>query len=113
MLNLSARRSLPPGRFTYNRIVAHFNAKRLPVVLFTAAHGTTSSMNKLSPVTYIMLAVVAWGTILALGSYLYGGTLLWQRASIVLGSTLVFVTLWLLALAARGRRVDGANKNEV
>lgn len=62
-------------------------------------------MNKLSPITYIMLAVVAWGLILAIGSYLYGGTLLWQRAGIVLSSALVFVILWLIALAGRKRRL--------
>ena len=61
-----------------------------------------------------MLALLAWGALLALGTFVYrvsqeGGTaeasnLPIYRGLIVLGCTLGFLILWLLALAYRKRR---------
>ena len=66
---------------------------------------TNRSPLRISPVAWIMLAVLVWGIVLAIGAYLFGGTLLWQRASIVLGSALLFVAFWLAMLAHRQRRM--------
>jgi hypothetical protein len=54
--------------------------------------------------TWIMLAVLAWGSLLALGSFLFGGNHPVLRAGIVLGVTCGFLALWLAALALRKRR---------
>ena len=62
-------------------------------------------MNRVTPVAWIMLAVLVWGVVLAIGAYVFGRTLLWQRASIVSGSALLFVAFWLAALANRQRRM--------
>ena len=60
-----------------------------------------------------MLALLAWGALLALGTFLYrinqeGGTaeasnLPLYRGLIVLACTLAFLGLWLVALAVRAR----------
>jgi hypothetical protein len=55
--------------------------------------------------TWIMLAVLAWGALLALGSYLNGGNHAVWRAAIVLGVTAGFLALWVGALAVRKRRM--------
>ncbi len=55
---------------------------------------------------WIMLAVLAWGVLLALGSYLFGGNHPELRAAIVLAASCGFVGLWLAALAVRRRRED-------
>lgn len=52
-----------------------------------------------------MLAILAWGLILALGTYLFGGNQPLLRALIVAGCTLAFLTLWLAALAIQRRAV--------
>jgi hypothetical protein len=52
---------------------------------------------------WIMLAVLAWGSLLALGSFLFGGNHPLLRAGIVLAVTCGFLGLWLAALAIRGR----------
>jgi hypothetical protein len=54
--------------------------------------------------TWIMLAVLVWGSLLALGSYLFGGNHPALRAGIVLASTLAFLGLWWAALAVRSGR---------
>jgi hypothetical protein len=59
-----------------------------------------------------MLAVLVWGGLLALGSYLFGGNYAVARAAIVLGITAGFLTLWLGALAARNRRVEREGKEK-
>ena len=72
----------------------------------------TSARSSLT--TWIMLAVLVWGGLLALGSYLFGGNHALARAAIVLAVTAGFLTLWLGALAARRRRVreeEAANTN--
>ena len=59
------------------------------------------------PTRWIMLAVLLWGLILALGTYLFGGNQPGLRATIVAACTLAFLALWWTALALRKRRVDG------
>lgn len=54
-------------------------------------------------VRWLMLAVLIWGLLLALGTFLYGRHLPLVRAGIVLGCTLGFLALWALALAMRRR----------
>ena len=65
---------------------------------------TTSPAPSLT--TWIILAVLAWGMLLALGSYLYGGNHAVLRALIVLGTTAGFLALWIGALATRKRRIE-------
>jgi high-affinity Fe2+/Pb2+ permease len=65
---------------------------------------TTGSTATPGMTTWIMLAVLAWGALLALGSFLFGGNLPLVRAAIVFGVTLAFLLLWLVALALRQRR---------
>jgi uncharacterized membrane protein len=55
--------------------------------------------------TWIMLAVLAWGMLLALGSYLFGGNHAVERAAIVLSVTVAFLLMWVAALAMRKRRL--------
>lgn len=50
----------------------------------------------------IMVAVLVWGLILALGAFLTELNLV--KAGIVAGCVLVFLVSWLLALALRARR---------
>jgi hypothetical protein len=58
--------------------------------------------------TWIMVAVLVWGCLLALGSYLFGGNHAVLRAVIVLAVTNAFLGLWVGALALRRRRTaDG------
>ena len=54
---------------------------------------------------WIMLAVLVWGLLLAVGTFLFGGNHPLLRAAIVVGCTLAFLGLWLAALALRQRRV--------
>jgi hypothetical protein len=56
---------------------------------------------------WIMLAVLVWGLLLALGTYLVGGNHPGLRAAIVAGCTLAFLGLWLAALALRRQRTEG------
>jgi len=50
-----------------------------------------------------MLVILAWGLILALGTYLFGGNKPLLRALIVAGCTLAFLAFWLAALATQRR----------
>jgi len=59
-----------------------------------------------SLITWIMLAVLVWGALLALGSYLFGGNHAVERAVIVLGVTVAFLLMWVGALAMRRRRME-------
>jgi hypothetical protein len=52
---------------------------------------------------WLMLAVLVWGLLLALGTFLFGGNQPLWRAAIVAGCTLAFLALWMAALAARRR----------
>jgi hypothetical protein len=52
---------------------------------------------------WVMLAVLVWGLLLALGTFLFGGNQPLVRAAIVAGCTLAFLGLWMVALAIRGR----------
>ncbi|MCU0877383.1 MAG: hypothetical protein MUF06_06315 [Pirellulaceae bacterium] len=62
--------------------------------------------------TWIMLAVLAWGALLALGSFLFGGNLPMLRAAIVFGVTVAFLLVWLGALTLRQRR-EGEYDHEI
>ena len=53
----------------------------------------------------IMVAVLIWGLLLALGTFLFGGNHPVLRAAIVGGCTLAFLGLWLAALVLRQRRL--------
>ena len=55
---------------------------------------------------WLMLSILAWGLILALGTYLFGGNQPLLRAAIVLGCTLAFLGLWMGALAVKKRRAQ-------
>ena len=52
---------------------------------------------------WLMLAVLVWGLLLALGTFLYGRNQPLLRAGIVVGCTLAFLALWAGALATRHR----------
>jgi high-affinity Fe2+/Pb2+ permease len=57
-------------------------------------------------IRWLMLVILAWGLILALGTYLFGGNKPLLRATIVAGCTLGFLALWLAALAWQQRSSD-------
>ena len=61
----------------------------------TQTHSTT--------IRWLMLVILAWGLLLALGTYLFGGNKPILRALIVAGSTFAFLIFWLLALASQRR----------
>ncbi len=50
---------------------------------------------------WIMLAVLIWGMLLALGTFLFGGNQPVWRAAIVAGCTLAFLGFWWAALTVR------------
>lgn len=52
-----------------------------------------------------MLAVLIWGTILAIGAYQYNHMLM--RFVMVFASTVGFLLFWAAALWVRQRRLDG------
>jgi hypothetical protein len=61
-----------------------------------------TSVAKRWPATrWLMLAILAWGLILALGTFLFGGNQPVLRAAIVAGCTLAFLGVWAAALAVR------------
>jgi hypothetical protein len=53
---------------------------------------------------WLMLSILVWGLLLALGTYLFGGNQPVLRALIVLGCTLGFLGLWMAALAMKRPR---------
>jgi hypothetical protein len=65
-----------------------------------------AAKSKSAATAWIMLAVLAWGAILAIGAYLFGGNHPWLRAAVVFGVTVLFLALWRAALAMRQRRID-------
>jgi high-affinity Fe2+/Pb2+ permease len=60
-------------------------------------------INRNSAIRWLMLVILAWGLLLALGTYLFGGNKPLARALIVAGCTLGFLALWSVALAIRKR----------
>ena len=52
---------------------------------------------------WLMVAILVWGLLLALGTFLFGGNQPLLRAAIVAGCTLAFLGLWIGALAVRNR----------
>jgi hypothetical protein len=55
-------------------------------------------------IRWLMIAVLVWGLLLALGTFLFGGNQPLLRAAIVAGCTLAFLGLWLAALTVRRGR---------
>jgi hypothetical protein len=53
---------------------------------------------------WLMLSILVWGLLLALGTFLFGGNQPLFRAAIVAGCTLAFLGLWAAALAVRRAR---------
>ena len=67
---------------------------------------TRVSLVRPGPITWIIVALLLWGCYLAIGSYSYGRTLQYQRGLIVFGTSVLFVSFWLVMLAVRKRRVE-------
>lgn len=65
-----------------------------------------------APIAWIMLALLIWGGLLALGSWLYGGNHPLLRAAIIFGVTLAFLGFWLLMLKTRYSITEGNNGNK-
>jgi hypothetical protein len=61
--------------------------------------------NRPAALRWVMLSVLVWGLLLALGTFLFGGNQPLVRAAIVAGCTLAFLGLWIAALAVRGRQI--------
>jgi hypothetical protein len=59
-----------------------------------------------SAIRWLMLVILAWGLLLALGTFLFGGNKPLLRALIIAGCTLAFLTLWLAALATQRHPPD-------
>ena len=57
------------------------------------------SISNNSAIRWLMLVILAWGLLLALGTYIFGGNKPLIRALIVAGVTLAFLGLWTIALA--------------
>ena len=58
---------------------------------------------RMTAIGWLMLAILVWGLLLALGTFLFGGNQPLLRAAIVAGCTLAFLGLWIAALAVRNR----------
>ncbi len=58
-------------------------------------------MSKAAAMRWLMLAILVWGLLIALGTFLFGGNQPVLRAAIVVGCTLAFLGLWIAALAVR------------
>ena len=58
---------------------------------------------------WLMLTILAWGLLLALGTYLFGGNQPLLRAAIVAGCTFGFLGLWLAALVVRRGRSNSSS----
>ena len=61
-----------------------------------------------SPLVWIMGGLAAWGTYLAVGSFLYGGPMALVRAVLILGCTALFLVVWMAVLSLRKRRQDNS-----
>ena len=61
------------------------------------------SASSSATIRWLMIVILAWGLILALGTYLFGGNKPMLRAVIVAGCTLAFLAFWLAALATQRR----------
>lgn len=61
------------------------------------------TVSRNSTLRWLMLAILAWGMLLALGTFLFGRNQPLVRAAIVVGCTLAFLGLWVGALAVRRR----------
>ena len=61
----------------------------------------SNSVKQAALTRWLMLAILLWGLILALGTFLFGKNQPMLRAAIVAGCTLAFLGLWAAALAVR------------
>jgi hypothetical protein len=57
---------------------------------------------------WIMGGLIAWGALIAIGAYLYGGKYALLKAVIILVCAFIFVEFWWLMLVARDRRLKRA-----
>jgi hypothetical protein len=57
---------------------------------------------------WIMGGLLAWGALIALGAYLYGGNYALLKAVIILTCAFIFVEFWWLMLISRERRLNRA-----
>ncbi len=53
---------------------------------------------------WIMLGLLLWGVMLAVGAYFFGGNYPLLRAAIIFGCTVVFIAFWAVMLAWRNYR---------
>ena len=60
-----------------------------------------------SLIGWIMLSLLVWGLLLAIGSWLYGGNHPLLRAAIIFGVTLAFLGFWLLMLKTKPSVLEG------
>ena len=65
----------------------------------------SSTAGRTAATGWLMLAILVWGMLLALGTFLFGGNQPVLRAVIVAGCTLAFLSLWAVALAVRRRHL--------
>ena len=70
-----------------------------------------ASSDKL-PILAIMLALLIWGGLLALGAYLFRDSFDLRKPLIVMGSVGGFVACWVLLLLVRGRRRNGSHHDQ-
>ncbi len=63
----------------------------------------TDAKSRNAPIRWLMLVILVWGLLLALGTYLFGGNKPLLRALIVAGCTLAFLGFWMVALARQKR----------
>ena len=87
----------------------------------TPSNGKKPKSSPHRVVVGIMLAVVVWGVILAVGTYLYryeavpdtlDGQRAVRRALVVVGCTLGFLAFWGVVLVRRTAGVDRRNRHE-
>jgi high-affinity Fe2+/Pb2+ permease len=52
-------------------------------------------------VRWIMLALLIWGTLLATSAFINGRSLMLERAAIIFGCTVLFLSFWWAMLAHR------------
>ena len=66
--------------------------------------GEESAAQPARMIRWLMLAVLVWGLLMALGTFLFGRNQPLLRAAIVVACTLAFLGLWAGALAAQRRK---------
>lgn len=82
---------MPPA-FTARLTIEHWNCKLS--ILFDKTY---------RPILWIMAALVAWGSLHALGAYLFGHD--YRKPLIIYGCLLAFLGTWAALLTIRSRRL--------